>query len=141
MRVILWKLVSWNIRRHWSISSQISQSQSCFSIITPNLIFNINLGYFFNDFVMIPLSSFFGGGIPPPGRGIVGKNQSTRSKPIVRISPTKELALIQAPLMVDCLLKQQIFSKLSKVLKKAKIILFFASNSQFGILSSSAKQL
>ena len=42
-----------------------------------NRLFLIHLGYSFNSILLFNHSTFIGG-IPPPGRGIVGKSRSAR---------------------------------------------------------------
>ena len=51
---------------------------------------NIHLGYSFNSIALFDHSQFIGG-IPTPGRGIVGKNQSTQSNTTVRINLVHKL--------------------------------------------------
>ena len=48
-----------------------------------SLFYISSLVTFFNDIVIIPILPFIGG-IPPPSRGIVGKNRSGWSKTTVR---------------------------------------------------------
>ena len=74
---------------HLSYGAESEEQKACFQNLGKekfgykNSIFYIHLGYSFISIALFD-DSQFNGGIPPPGRGKVGKNMSARSKTTVR---------------------------------------------------------
>ena len=80
-----WTFLISKIFEHLQQNFNICQFWNCLFVndyIFYYIFFYIHLGYSFN-FTVVYLCHIMGG-IPPPGGGIVGKNQSTRSKTTVR---------------------------------------------------------
>ena len=72
----------WSLLQVGSHEEEETQDYIQVRIFINSFFLYVHLGYSLNDIVLIQLSPFLGG-IPVPGRGIVGKNCSNRSKTTV----------------------------------------------------------